>query len=192
MNPSKEPMQPELLQRLDRDHARLARILEALETQAQRCVAGARGTDLDRLATLVDYINEYPDAVHHPLEDRIFARLGEHSLSPEERRVLADNVNQHQQLSTATANLAADIDALMATPADADGGALHSHVTAYVDLQRQHMRNENEWVFPIALRAFSEQDWEALERSEERAHDPLFEQRLSRYESLYEYAVEGR
>ena len=182
-------MQPVFMEKLHRDHARLARLLEVLEAEAAEVGGGARGTHLDVLATLVDYVSEYPDAVHHPREDRVFGRLQEKPLTPQERGALRDNVSQHAQLAAATSALARDIDAMLG-----GGGTtaqdLSKHVREYVALQREHMRNEEELVFPLALKLFSDAEWEAIEHSEQEAHDPVFDQRLSRYESLYEYAVE--
>ena len=183
-------MEPPLLQRLHQDHRRLALLLQALEAQGQACSQGARGAHLDQLMAVVDYIVEYPDNVHHPLEDRIFAELQQKSLTAEEAQVLADNVAQHAKLTAATSKLSADIDTLIGGPAQGLA-ELQQHVGQYVELQRQHMRNEEERVFPLALRKFSDTDWEGLEALDEQTHDPLFERRLSRYESLSEYALES-
>ena len=180
--------QPVLLDRLHKDHARLARILDALEATAARCRDGARGALLDKLATLVDYIAEYPDAVHHPLEDRIFAHMNRKQLTEQERRVLEDNVAQHEELAAATRDLVAAIDALLRNT-QAAGAELQPKVDGYVELQRQHMRNEEGLVFPLARATFSETDWASLEQDDAQSHDPLFDRRLSRYESLYEYAM---
>jgi len=181
-------MQPALLNRLHQDHGRLARILEALESKAAQARSGVRGATLDTLATLVDYIAEYPDAVHHPLEDRVFAELLRKELTDQERRLVADNAGQHEQLTAATRRLVAAIESLLARSDDA-GAALQADVDRYVEIQRQHMRHEEELVFPLALARFSDADWDRLAQDDAEAHDPLFDQRLSRFESLYEYAV---
>lgn len=183
-------MEPELLVRLHRDHARLAQILAAIELHAQRCEAGDRGTHLDLLASAVDYIVEYPDAVHHPVEDRIFDRLQSARLPAHEQEALTDNRDQHRQLRAATNKLAADIDALLR---NSEGGvaALQRDVADFVRLQRAHMRNEEQNVFPMAERRLGASDWEELAQEVADTHDPLFDRRLGRYDSLYEYAVAG-
>lgn len=181
--------EPEVLARLHEDHERLAKILDLLEALAAR-YDGARGTELELLAAAVDYIVEYPDAVHHPLEDRVFSMLDEHRLSAEQRRVVSDNAAQHVQLKSETERLLRDIDAVL-DGTGSHAAELREHVTEYVAMQRGHMENEQELVFPLALRTLSNDEWSRLDESESFRRDPLFELRISRYDDIYEYLVES-
>ena len=51
------------------------------------------------------------------------------------------------------------------------------------------MNFEEEAVFPLAERAFTAADWQAIETTEQASHDPLFDQQLTRFESLYDFVA---
>lgn len=189
-------MSRNLIARLHRDHERLAHVLEVLERVADGLGDPMQPDEIDMLANIVDYVVEYPDAVHHPLEDRVFSRLLQAGLSETQRTVVETNVEQHVALLKATQTLARDIE----TALDADTGSasahptseLKAHVVAYTNLQREHMSREEHHLFPLAEQVVQAEDWDAIEREEREVDDPLFDQRLTRFDSIYQHIVEGR
>jgi hemerythrin-like domain-containing protein len=179
-----------LLDRLHQDHARLARLASVLRTHIQEQYQGrhGRGGWLDLLACLVDYVSEYPDAVHHPLEDRVFERLIALGLTPAERKTVECNLAEHAALSEATRRMAADVDAVLAGKVVSESNLVED-ATAWLDLQLSHMRREETVLFPLAERMFTQAVWREIEAEEADARDPLFDQRLDRYDALFDFVT---
>ena len=176
----------QFMNRLREDHARLGRAVTAMRAHIGSRDRDERGAWLDLLASLVDYVAEYPDVVHHPREDRLFERLVDQGLTPAERQLVAMNLAEHAKLAEATERLMADVDAVLAgaTLSETD---LATHALNYLDLQVEHMRREEAQLFPLAERLLSEADFEALDQELAAQRDPLFEQRATRYDDLLEF-----
>lgn len=52
----------------------MARLLSLLERQSERIFEGSR-SELELMVDVMRYMTGYPDAVHHPKEDRLYAEL---------------------------------------------------------------------------------------------------------------------
>jgi hemerythrin-like domain-containing protein len=147
---------------------------------------GLDRAQLDVLMAGIDYIAEYPDCVHHPLEDRVFERLLATQLSAEERTRVETNAAKHQELTAATMQLQSDLRAMLDGQTDALVNLDHD-VLEFIDGQRRHITFEEQYVFPLAERQLTRSDWQEIEAQEAEERDPLFDQRLTRYDGLYRY-----
>ena len=63
-----------VLGELRQDHRNMSVMLDLLERESNRLFDGD-STDFDLLHDIMEYMTVYPDAVHHPKEDRIYAEL---------------------------------------------------------------------------------------------------------------------
>ena len=63
-----------VLAELREDHRNMALMLNILERQSNRIYEGGE-PDYELLQDIMHYMTVYPDAVHHPKEDRIYAEL---------------------------------------------------------------------------------------------------------------------
>jgi hemerythrin-like domain-containing protein len=63
-----------VLAELRADHRNMALMLNILERQSNRIYEGEE-PDYELLQDIMHYMTVYPDAVHHPKEDRIYAEL---------------------------------------------------------------------------------------------------------------------
>ncbi len=178
------------LQLLLEDHKTLGKVIEALEMRLPQ-ISKRDPDTLDLLANLIDYIAEYPDRVHHPREDRIIERLIDKGLTPSERIIVELTVAQHAELGAATTRMEVDIDALLSRQRDA-GVQLDQDAKIYLAMQKEHMRREEQQLFPMAVRLFTPADWREIEAGEPEVPDPLRESRLSRYASLVALLDERR
>ena len=189
-HPQQESMkEPVLLRRLHTDHKHIGRVLTVLENQIRKLDDDGEGPDFDLLANLIDYISEYPDAIHHPLEDQLFDHLVNKGLTPSERKLVFANLGKHVEIIAATKKLAQDV-ATVLNGAVISAIRLKEHVDEYIHTQRSHMWVEEQQLFPLAEHMFSDEDWVQLEQLCEAAQDPLFDKTLARYEDLYRYIVE--
>lgn len=63
-----------LLGELHNDHRNMRVLLDLLEQECNAVYDG-RQADFELLHDIMDYMTVYPDAVHHPKEDRIYAEM---------------------------------------------------------------------------------------------------------------------
>jgi hemerythrin-like domain-containing protein len=63
-----------VLAELRQDHKNMSLMLNLLEYESNRLFDGEE-TDFELLQDVMHYMTVYPDAVHHPKEDRIYAEL---------------------------------------------------------------------------------------------------------------------
>lgn len=63
-----------ILAELRQDHRNMARLLTLLERQTETIFEGAH-SELELMVDVMRYMTGYPDAVHHPKEDRLYAEL---------------------------------------------------------------------------------------------------------------------
>lgn len=182
-DPRQARTRPSTLTRLNEDHRRLARVLKAFELEYQALGSDA-GPDYELLRDILDYVQSFPDTIHHPTEDALFDFLVEHaSLSAGEEAVIADNRAQHIALIEATRVLVEMIDKMFGG-GDVDIAHLKLTMSKYLAEQRRHMEFENSNLFPLAEKRLSDADWKAIEHQLSQARDPLFEAYDEQYEAL--------
>ena len=110
---------------------------------------------------VMHYMTRYPDVLHHPKEDLIFARIKERAGRPVP--TIDELAQQHASLRESGRELARDLE-------DVVNGSISSreHVEAvaraYVTRLRNHMRVEETEILPLAARLLRADDWDAVER----------------------------
>ena len=182
--PLRESPQRRVMARLEKDHVRIARVLENLERVL--VTDDDSDTNWEIVADIISYLQEYPDTVHHPVEDQLFDLVLDKGLTPAERELVHTNLAQHAQIISATAQLARDIqqilnDIVVPLP------QLQAHFQDYLELQRAHMRNEVHHLFPLAERQLEAEDWQDIAQQITAHADPLFEQGLDKFAALYQF-----
>jgi hemerythrin-like domain-containing protein len=161
---------PPLLDRLNRDHRNLAKILVLLDRLLDRFHEGGE-PDYELMCELLDYMESYADQIHHPTEDLIFERLIESA--GESPMVLGILMNQHQQIPQINRRFRNSLD-----------GIVHGDVLLRKEVEAQgrelvrtmwtHMNIEDTEALPLAQDRLSESDWAELERISPKAEDPVF------------------
>ncbi len=180
---------PTILHRLHEDHRRLSQVFAVLEHQMQRFSRTEGGPDFGLLQNLIDYVIEYPDAVHHPLENRLFERVVGKGVTPAEDRLVSAILVQHVEIKAATRKLAEDVRWVL-NGAVIPAQKLQADVSAYIDLQRAHMLVEERQLLPLANRLLSNDDWTTLENELGAIEDPMFDQAVDRFADLHRYIVQ--
>jgi len=132
-----------LLAELRTDHKNMTVMLDLLETEANRLYRGEDG-DYELIHDVMRYMTVYPDAIHHPKEDRVYAELkaARPDLSQGFDRIVAD----HRVLAELGMKLRNDVQSIMS------GTALRRNVVIadalrYIQRLRDHMRWEERDLF---------------------------------------------
>jgi hemerythrin-like domain-containing protein len=171
-----------ILDDLHADHRNFARLLTLLGRQL-RVIREEGFADMELLLDMVDYIESYPDLIHHPREDLLFARYLEHHR--EEREAVLRLMQEHIELKQLTAALRTAVEGVL-HDAPIEREAFAAQLEEFIERQRRHLNTEEAEVFPLLARTFDEQDWRSVESNLPDSSDPLFgEQLKQQYEGLY-------
>ncbi len=151
------------------EHRALAAVLHCLGHLVDEIEAGRLEPDFKLLASLIEYISEMPDKVHHPKEDQIFARLRQYT---NEVDVHLDQLEaEHASATRATATMDRGlVHYVQAGPEGFD--VFRDAVRTYIAEEWIHLGKEERYILPAAQRLFSAADWEAINRDFERNGDP--------------------
>jgi hemerythrin-like domain-containing protein len=152
---------PLLLERLSRDHARIAGVVKRLADLAEELESAP---DWNGVAELIDFLDYYADKVHHPLEDRVFDYLLNKGLTPTERHLVFKNLGQHEEITEMTSTLERQA-AAAAAGTLIDVSEFYDRLQNYIALQKRHMRFEEHQLFPLLDQGLDNSDWNALTKS---------------------------
>lgn len=143
------------------EHRALAAMLGGLRTLAVNYSAGRLKPDFDLLASMIRYIDEVPEKVHYPKEDRfLFARL--RARSPEAAAIIAELETEHAQGPARMAGLRAALDVYRAA---GHAGFEHffSALNGYMEQEWRHMNREEHEIFPLARAHLTAEDWAEID-----------------------------
>ena len=152
------PRSPVLIERLGRDHARIAEVVNEFSELAATVEPEPNWT---RLLELVEFLDYFADRIHHPLEDRLFDHLLMKGLTPTDRHLVFRNLGQHQKLLSLTESMSLMITRAL-KDATIDIEEFRDSALDYVSLQRRHMRFEEIHLFPLLEAELENSDWNIL------------------------------
>jgi hemerythrin-like domain-containing protein len=163
------------------DHVNFGRLLAVLESELAR-LHDARAPEYQLMLDILYYIEHYADALHHPKEDLVFARIAARD---------ADAAGLVAALARQHADLRAMSEALQRELNDVMNGSIVSRARiadpgrAYVDALRKHVYTEETRILPLADRLLTDADWEEIDAETANFEDPVFGvQTQERYAAL--------
>jgi hemerythrin-like domain-containing protein len=149
------------------DHAGLSRVLREIDAQ-QSLLRSSPETARPVLGEAMRYLLVYQHSVHHPREDRLFARI--RGREPGLYRNMSSLVREHRTGQLQAEALAGELS--RATPAQLRGRTgerLAKQLQAYVRHTRAHMLREEAVFYTGSERVLQASDWAVLmEGAEQR------------------------
>lgn len=173
-----------LMEKLQRDHRNLEKILDLLALQLDHFLAG-RESDFDLKIELLEYMEAYADQAHHPLENIMFTAAK--PLVGERAELMDRLMQQHQELAHLTRTFRNSLENIY------QGGVmprdeLEVQGREFIALQRQHIDLEEQDAFPMLQDVLREQDWAAIMDQSPNYDDPVFDKPDKvRFQTLFEY-----
>ena len=146
-----------MLARLLVEHDHILKTLNSLETQFLEFYRGIT-PDYSLVRSTLEYIHEYPEQVHHPLEDQIFSILLERV---DQAKVIEELMVEHEQLETETRKLIESVRLVESGVIPTE--ELMKKLSSFLIRQRQHVYIEEEKVHPLIESVLSEKDWEYVQ-----------------------------
>ncbi len=170
------------IETLRREHANMLKVLAVLDAEVQD-FRETGALDYDLLFAAIDYIETFPDHVHHPKEERfLFSALERRNADA--KALLDDLRDEHAREAGMIADLRAAVEA-MSIEVPFDKEAFEKIVSDYTAFVHAHMRKEETEVFPLARDSLAPEDWIEIDRAFDENRDPLFdEQEADRYREL--------
>jgi hemerythrin-like domain-containing protein len=156
---------------LKSEHRSISAVLHALKELARMAHDATARPPFQVLRSMVRYIDEYPERLHHPKEDEhLFARLKVRA--PEARLLVEELQAEHQE----GARLIRELErALLFMEEGWPVGAreLRKAVDAYAEFHWKHMRKEEQQLLPLAERHLLPEDWKAIDAAFAANTDPI-------------------
>lgn len=163
-------MRKNTLIKLHEDHKNFLKLLSFLEEQ-RLLLKDCKHTDLSSIVDAIRYMKEYPDFIHHPLEDIIFKYfLENHKDACEEINRL---IHEHEEMPQLTEKLLEMLQSALADiPQSRDD--LCASLKEYITIQKEHMNQEEAFVYPILNSKLNNKDWKKIDTELAHVEDPLF------------------
>ncbi len=146
-----------MLARLLVEHDHILKTLNLLEMQFLELCRGDT-PDYSLMRSILVYIQEYPEHVHHPLEDMIFSILLERV---DEVKLIQDLITEHRELEIETRKLRESLNLLESGIISKE--EIKKQLSAFLIRQRQHMYIEEEKVHPLIESVLTEKDWDHVQ-----------------------------
>ncbi len=171
-----------------REHDALARVLRGLEEVTRELGERRIEPDFDLLATMLYYIDQFPERCHHPREEAtLFARM--RARTNEADALLDTLLEEHRRGVQLVTELALKLIRYQGG-GHAELAQFAGAVTSYLAFNWAHMRAEEEDLLPIAQRVLDDGDWTAIEAAFRDNDDPIFGRSQDpRYSRVYSRIV---
>lgn len=168
---------------LKSEHRSISAVLHGLKELARMAQDATVRPRFQVLRSMLRYIDEYPERLHHPKEDEhLFARVA--ARAPQARKLIDELKKEHEQ----GAGLIRELERKLLFFEEgwpAGGREFQQAVDAFADFHWQHMRKEELELLPIAERVLTAADWRAIERAFSTNLDPIAELQERDYERLF-------
>ena len=170
------------IDQLHQDHVNTSKLLVLLQKQMDAFDKGDE-TDFSLMQSIVDYMSEYTDSVHHPKEDLIYAAL--ETRDPGCKHLVDELHQEHKQLSSLTKELTLVLEEIVLDSViSRESVSRQGH--DFIKQNRKHLEKEEKTIFPLVLKTLTNEDWKSIEPSLTKQDDPLFGQSIQdKYKALY-------
>lgn len=173
-----------ILDKLHKDHKNFSRLLVFLEKQLG-LLENCESSDIPTMVEAIEYMKNYPDLIHHPLENIVFKYYLDNY----------DNVNtdilellhEHDEMPELTNKLLEMLESILADVPQ-ERKALCSSLNAYITVQKEHMNSEEANIYPLLNASLNEKDWDNINSELADVEDPLFGRQIANaYQKLYQH-----
>ena len=156
---------------LKSEHRSISAVLLGLKHLAQMAQDAHVKPDFQVFRSMLRYIDQYPERLHHPKEDEhLFARLLQRA--PDSRKLVESLQAEHVEGAKLIRELERKL--LFFEEGWPEGAAEFLRaVSAYADFHWKHMRKEETELLPLADQHLAVDDWRAIDRAFSANEDPI-------------------
>lgn len=160
----------DILAILRQDHTNMSQLLDVLERQIET-FAGGGHPDLEIVWAIAEYVLDYPDRFHHPVEDMLLEELRRRDANAALKS--EDLEGEHQRIG----RLARDFHTAVMTLISDEPARREDFLDtarAFATAMRNHIAQEDRNFFPAAEAALTQDDLDGLNSRLPKLDDPLF------------------
>ncbi|HVJ11167.1 MAG TPA: hemerythrin domain-containing protein [Burkholderiales bacterium] len=165
------------------EHRSISAVLQGLKDLARMAQNARVRPGFQALRAMVRYIDEYPEKLHHPKEDRyLFARLV--ARAPDTRLLVEELQAEHEE----GARLIRELERALLFLEEgwpADAREFQAAVDKYAKFHWDHMRKEEQVLLPLAQRHLTPEDWQAIDAAFAANTDPVAGLQERDFEKLF-------
>lgn len=162
--------QPLFLKIMHQDHLNFVHLLAAFTHQVEAAEAGHRPS-YHVLKGVLQYFDDYPRQIHHPREEMLIETMKDRV--PDAEGHAATIIREHRALAGRIADLESAIDNFAANPATGREAFL-TKARQFIAAEKQHIYNEEQYLFPAALAHLTADDWAWVNSGLGDTKAPLF------------------
>jgi hemerythrin-like domain-containing protein len=151
------------------EHRALAAVLHGLLFLVGEVRAG-KSPDARLFRAILEYIEAFPEKLHHPKEDEYVYRLLR-DRAPAAAKTLDELEEEHRQGRELIVRLADALSEYERNPAAFEPFA--GAAKEYADFHWAHMRKEEDVILPLAEKALTPEDWKEIDAAFRSNQDPL-------------------
>lgn len=153
------------------EHRSISAVLLGLKEVARMALDAGGRPDFSTLRAMVRYLDEYPERLHHPKEDRyLFAPLARRC--PEARPLIEDLKSEHREGARRIRELERAL--LFFEDGWPEGGTeFRDAVERYAAFEWEHMRKEEHKLIPLAERHLTAETWREIDQAFAANEDPI-------------------
>ena len=168
---------------LKSEHRSISAVLTALKELAHMAQDATVRPRFQVLRSMLRYIDEYPEQLHHPKEDEhLFARLV--ARAPEARLLVEELQAEHEEGARLIRELERAL-VLLEEGWPARASEFRQAVEAYAEFHWKHMRKEEQQLLPLAERYLEAEDWSAIGAAFAANTDPIAGMRGAEVDTLF-------
>jgi len=160
----------DILAKLRQDHTNMSRLLDALDRQIEIFATGGH-PDLEIVSAIADYVLEYPDRFHHPVEDLVLNELRQRDAGAAKPSEGLEG--EHERIGQLARDFHAAVEAWLSDEPARREDFLEPAQT-FVATMREHIAREDSEFFPAAEAALTRDDLDRLSGRLPKLDDPLF------------------
>jgi hemerythrin-like domain-containing protein len=169
-----------ILDLLHKDHQNISRLLDIFEKQIDVMHKG-EDPNYRLLQDIMHYMGHYPDAFHHPREEKIFEKIKNSSADID--GIVKRLADEHLKMAEYGVNITDKLTEIF-NGSIVSMAAIYELSKEYLELMRNHINSEENELFPQVKELLSEQDWQDINESVSYIDDPLFGKTV---EDFYHY-----
>lgn len=162
-------MSTKAIERLRADHLNMARLLHLLEAEVDAFEQG-EVAQYDLIGDIVDYMLNYPDLCHHPVENQIYRLLA--ARVPAQAKAARAIEDEHGHIAEMTRRFAAAVHNV-AAESQVPRDWFAAIAREFVQTMRDHMKAEETMFFPLALSHLTAADWKEVDAKLKAHTDPM-------------------
>ncbi|WP_022943199.1 hemerythrin domain-containing protein [Psychromonas hadalis] len=179
-----------MLEIIHRDHRNINQLLRILRKKI-KLLENDEKIDYRLVKVIINYLKNYSDKYHHPMEDLIYAYYLKYRVVPDEVAIRLSQ--EHKLIKEVTIELDELVDMILLDAIVPKEQCLEK-LAVFVELQAAHLMYEESQVLPAIKASLSADDWVNLEQQWQHSHydDPLFGDNISEeYKALAERINQG-